>query len=183
MALAIAAAAVASSWLATYTGLPDAPVLFVVLLFAVTLFEPLDLIVQARGRVGASMWTDTLRSLLTFPLQFGLIVPGFGAAGMAYGLAAATFLTVPVLWVLRPNAAGRAEPGDRVEPLVVRQVQHSELVSRTGLRPLRHHPAGLPARARCRRTIRGRAQTHGAGDVRDDGRLERADGSREPPPQ
>ncbi|QSW99708.1 oligosaccharide flippase family protein [Haloterrigena alkaliphila] len=97
MGLAVAVALVTSRWLVSYTGLPEAPVLFVVLLLAVTLFEPLDLMVQARGRVGASMWTDTLRSLLTFPLQLGLILLGLGAAGMAYGLAGATFLTVPIL--------------------------------------------------------------------------------------
>ncbi|WP_339102595.1 oligosaccharide flippase family protein [Haloterrigena salinisoli] len=97
MGLAVGVALVTSRWLVSYTGLPEAPVLFVVLLFAVTLFEPLDLMVQARGRVGASMWTDTLRSLLTFPLQLGLILLGLGAAGMAYGLAGATFLTVPIL--------------------------------------------------------------------------------------
>ena len=110
MAIVCAVALLASNQLVDYTGLPEAPVLFIVLLFAVTLFEPLDLMVQARGRVGASMWTDTLRSLLTFPLQLGLITLGFGAAGMAYGLAAATFLTVPILWYFvraRPVAPGR----------------------------------------------------------------------------
>jgi len=82
----------------SYTGLPDAPILFVVLMASVALYEPIDRVVQARGLVGASMWTDTLRSVLTFPLQLGLILLGFGAAGMAYGLAAATLLSLPVLW-------------------------------------------------------------------------------------
>ncbi|WP_126661925.1 lipopolysaccharide biosynthesis protein [Haloterrigena salifodinae] len=110
MVFVCAVTLVVSNQLVDYTGLPEAPVLFVVLLFAVTLFEPLDLMVQARGRVGASMWTDALRSLLTFPLQLGLILLGLGAAGMAYGLAAATFLTVPILWYfvrVRPVAPGR----------------------------------------------------------------------------
>ena len=96
--LSLVAVVVAAPWLTAYTGLSSAPVLFVVLMAAVALYEPLDSVVQARGLVGASMWTDTLRSLLTFPLQLGLVLLGLGAAGMAYGLAAATVLSVPVLW-------------------------------------------------------------------------------------
>ncbi len=88
----------AATWLVSYTGLPEAPVLFVVLMAAVALYEPIDGIVQARGLIGASMWVDTFRSLLTFPLQLGLVLLGLGAAGMAYGLAAATFLSLPPLW-------------------------------------------------------------------------------------
>ncbi|TMT87165.1 polysaccharide biosynthesis protein [Haloterrigena sp. H1] len=88
----------ASQWLVSYTGIPAAPVLFVVLMGAVTLYEPTDRVVQARGLAGASMWIDTFRSLLTFPLQLGLVLLGLGAAGMAYGLAAATFLSLPALW-------------------------------------------------------------------------------------
>ncbi|MGM0389025.1 MAG: oligosaccharide flippase family protein [Natrinema limicola] len=93
-----AVSVLASQWLVSYTGLAAAPVLFVVLMSAVTLYEPTDRVVQARGLVGASMWVDTFRSLLTFPLQLALVLLGFGAAGMAYGLAAATFLSLPVLW-------------------------------------------------------------------------------------
>lgn len=93
-----AASVFASQWLISYTGLPGAPVLFVVLMGAVTLYEPTDRVVQARGLAGASMWIDTFRSLLTFPLQLGLVLLGLGAAGMAYGLAAATFLSLPALW-------------------------------------------------------------------------------------
>ncbi|QLG48858.1 lipopolysaccharide biosynthesis protein [Natrinema halophilum] len=88
----------ASQWLVSYTGLPEAPVLFVVLMGAVTLYEPTDRVVQSRGLVGASMWIDTFRSLLTFPLQLAFVLLGLGAAGMAYGLAAATFLSLPALW-------------------------------------------------------------------------------------
>ncbi|MFC6718627.1 oligosaccharide flippase family protein [Natrialbaceae archaeon GCM10025810] len=98
IALVAAVAAASSEWLVSYTGLSSAPVLFVALLSTVAFYEPLDSIVQARGLIGASMWTDTLRSILTFPLQLGLVLLGLGAAGMAYGLAAATVLSLPILW-------------------------------------------------------------------------------------
>ncbi|MFC4543256.1 lipopolysaccharide biosynthesis protein [Halosolutus amylolyticus] len=105
-----AAAVFASGWLVSYTGLPEAPVLFVVLMASVTLYEPIDRVVQARGLIGASMWIDTVRSLLTFPIQLALVLLGLGAAGMAYGLAAATFLSVPMLWYfvrVRPTTPSR----------------------------------------------------------------------------
>ncbi|WP_247002226.1 lipopolysaccharide biosynthesis protein [Halosolutus gelatinilyticus] len=98
VALTGACCFVAAEWLISYTGLPEAPVLFVVLMAAVTIYDPLDRVVQARGRISASMWVDTFRSLLTFPFQLALVLLGLGAAGMAYGLAGATILTVPVLW-------------------------------------------------------------------------------------
>ncbi|WP_049921423.1 lipopolysaccharide biosynthesis protein [Halopiger djelfimassiliensis] len=98
IAIAGVATVLGARWLVSYTGLAAAPVLFVVVLLSTTLYEPVDRVVQARGLVGASMWVDTLRSILTFPLQLGLVLLGLGAAGMAYGLAGATFLTVPVLW-------------------------------------------------------------------------------------
>lgn len=95
--VAVVLGVVLAGWLRSYTGLSDAPVLFVLLMLAVMLFEPFERLVQARGLVGAATGIDMLRSYLTFPLQLLLILVGFGAAGMAYGLAGATFLTVPIL--------------------------------------------------------------------------------------
>lgn len=91
-------ALIASNWLIDYTGLPEASVMFVVLLLTVTLYEPIDRVVQAQGQIGLSVWIDTLRSTLTFPLQLAFVLLGFGAAGMAYGLSLATLLVIPVLW-------------------------------------------------------------------------------------
>ncbi|PSP79653.1 polysaccharide biosynthesis protein [Halobacteriales archaeon QS_1_68_20] len=98
--LASAVAVAAADWLRSYTGLPSAPLLFAVLLIAVGLFEPLDKLVKARGKVGAATWADAVRSYLTLPLQVGFVLAGFGAAGMAYGLSAATLTMVPVMWWL-----------------------------------------------------------------------------------
>lgn len=98
--LAAFAALLAAGWLRGYTGLATAPLLFVLLLVATGLYEPFDNLVQARGRIGVAFWVDAVRSFLTLPLQL-LFVAGFGlglgAAGMAYGLAGATYLTVPVI--------------------------------------------------------------------------------------
>lgn len=98
VALAGIALLIGSEWLVGYTGLPAAPVMFALLLVAVTLYEPVEQVVQARGLVGAATWIDTVRSALTFPLQLACVLLGFGAAGMAYGLAAATLLVIPLLW-------------------------------------------------------------------------------------
>lgn len=86
-----------AGWLRSYTGLESAPLLFVLLMLAVMLYEPFEHLVHARGLVGAATGIDTLRSYFTLPLQLLFVFLGFGAAGMAYGLAGGTFLTVPLL--------------------------------------------------------------------------------------
>ena len=62
------------------------------------LFVPSQTLIAAAGMPARQTWNDTLRSLLTFPLQIGFVLAGFSAAGMGYGLAAATFLTAVTAW-------------------------------------------------------------------------------------
>ena len=94
-------------FLTSYTGMENAPVLFALLLVTVGVYEPVEQLVQARGRVGAATWMDTLRSLFTFPLQLACVVLlGLGAAGMAIGLAAASVLVIPLgAYVLKTRPA------------------------------------------------------------------------------
>ena len=82
--------------LVSLSGLSDAPLLFVVLFVSLSLFVPFQGMLTATGRVGLTIWIDLFRSVLTLPLQIVLVLGGFGAAGMAYGLSLATFLSVPV---------------------------------------------------------------------------------------
>jgi len=67
-------------------------VLFVVLGF----FKVTNRVLSARSNFSSAEWADTLRSLFTTPLQLVFVVLlGFGAAGMIYGVTVATALTVP----------------------------------------------------------------------------------------
>lgn len=68
---------------------------FSVLFVAICLFAATNRILSARSNFAASDWSDTLRSLLTTPLQLTFVLLGFGTAGMVYGLTIATALTVP----------------------------------------------------------------------------------------
>lgn len=80
-----------------YTGLTVVVPLFILLLAAESSYDSLALLVQATGRISAATWVDAVRSYITLPLQVGLIILGYGAAGMALGLIGATVLTCPLL--------------------------------------------------------------------------------------
>lgn len=78
------------------TNLKQAPVVFMAIFVALGIFFPVQKMLGAEGWVSKQTWNDTLRSVLTLPLQLWLVFAGFGAAGMGYGLAAATLLVIPV---------------------------------------------------------------------------------------
>lgn len=80
----------------SYTGLERAPEMFSFLMLALSML-PLLALVEATGRIGLTKWVDTFRSYLTLGLQILFVYLGFEAAGMAFGLAAATFLTIPLV--------------------------------------------------------------------------------------
>lgn len=93
------------------TNLEQAPLVFMGLFVALGVFFPVQKMLGAEGRISKQTWNDTLRSVLTLPLQLAFVFTGFGAAGMGYGLAAATLLVVPVaLYFLRvrPTVPSRA---------------------------------------------------------------------------
>ncbi|WP_135854434.1 oligosaccharide flippase family protein [Halorussus salinus] len=93
------------------TNLEQAPVVFVALFVAFGVFYPVQKMLGGEGWISKQTWNDTLRSVLTLPLQLLFVFAGFGAAGMGYGLAAATLLVVPVaLYFLRirPSVPSRS---------------------------------------------------------------------------
>ncbi|WP_440010349.1 oligosaccharide flippase family protein [Halomicrococcus sp. SG-WS-1] len=104
------AALLAGDALADYTGLAAAPLLAVLLLASESTYETVESLVQGRGRISVATWIDALRSVLTLPLQIAL-VSLVGAAGMVYGLAAASLLALPVVSYFvaaRPELPSRA---------------------------------------------------------------------------
>ncbi len=89
-------ATVFHGWLSEYTGVKNALILFVVLLTAKVLYSCFIPVIQARGRIGTSVGIDAIRSYFTFAIQLVLVLSGLSVAGMVYGLAGATFLSIPI---------------------------------------------------------------------------------------
>lgn len=90
------AAFLAAGPLESYTGIEGAALPFVVLLVGEAVYVSAERLLQSRGLIGIATWTDALRSYATFALQLLLVLSGWGAVGMAYGLAAASVLVTPV---------------------------------------------------------------------------------------
>lgn len=86
----------ARDYLIAYTELDGAPLLFLALFGALIFFLPLQSILSAAGWPSKKVWNDTLRSIITLPLQLLLVFSGMGALGMGYGLTGATLLVAPV---------------------------------------------------------------------------------------
>lgn len=108
-ALNVALVVPGMAFVLTYTNIFEIRSLFVpfaVLFVTVTLFAVTNRLLSGRANFSSADWSDTLRSVFTFPLQLGLVLAGFGAAGMVYGLAGATLLTIPyVLYRLEVRPA------------------------------------------------------------------------------
>lgn len=97
--LIAAVMALLRGWFESFTNVPNAAFVFFVLFASSALFVPNQRLIAAIGMPSRQTWNDTLRSLLTFPLQIWFVLVGFGAAGMGYGLAAATLVTGATAWL------------------------------------------------------------------------------------
>lgn len=89
-------AVLGSDLLVERTGLSAAPLLGTVLFLPLLTYSSFQQLLAATGKVGLTNWIDTGRSVGTALFRFVLIVSGFGAAGMAYGLAGSSVLFVGV---------------------------------------------------------------------------------------
>jgi O-antigen/teichoic acid export membrane protein len=85
--------------LVAYTGLRNAPVLFLAMFVPVAFFYPFQDMVIARGLLGRAIAIGTLRSVASFALRLLLVLAGLGGAGMALGYGGATLLVLPVLFL------------------------------------------------------------------------------------
>ncbi|QRV13994.1 oligosaccharide flippase family protein [Haloterrigena salifodinae] len=88
------------------TNVENGATVFLLLSVSIGWFLPIQKLIGGAGYPAFQIWNDTLRSVLTLPLQLAFVLTGAGAAGMGYGLAGATLLTIPVgLFVIRVRPA------------------------------------------------------------------------------
>lgn len=78
-----------------YVGIAFAWVALLTLFVGEGFFALVGPVLHGRGRVGATLWIDALRSVLTLPLQVGLLLL-YGVYGVVAGLALASVAVVPV---------------------------------------------------------------------------------------
>lgn len=86
----------------SYIGNEYAHLFMVSLLVALSLQETMSNVYSSTGKVGFVTWVDSLRSLITIPLQIGLILIGLDLFGMVFGLVFASLVT-PILIFYRLN--------------------------------------------------------------------------------
>lgn len=93
-------ALIGHEYLLSQTSVPNAGIVFVLLLLSIILFVFFQNLVGAAGQPARQIWLDTFRSVLTLPLQLVFVTAGFGAAGMGYGLASASLIGFGIAYYL-----------------------------------------------------------------------------------
>lgn len=81
--------------LASFTGLDDAWVLLAVLFFGVVAYGTTLEMLKVTANFGVASWTLAGRDVLRVLAQAGLVLAGFGVAGMVGGMVAANLLLLP----------------------------------------------------------------------------------------
>lgn len=99
-AIALVGGVTVSPWLIPRTGIEDAGLLFVVLFVSTACFESAQTILSATGRLSLESATDVLGSLVTLPVQVGLVLLGLGVMGMTVGFAVGNLVAAIVSLVL-----------------------------------------------------------------------------------
>lgn len=82
--------------LARMTAMSDAWIVFVILFITIISFIAIQNLLGASGQPAVQIWLDTIRSVVTLPLQLIFVLGGLGASGMGYGLAGASIVTVGI---------------------------------------------------------------------------------------
>lgn len=82
----------------SYIGFSRAPSAFIAVLLAFAIYNSVESLLTANGRIGRAAWIDAFRSAVTITIQVSLIFVGLGAAGIAYGFAIATLITSILLY-------------------------------------------------------------------------------------
>lgn len=82
-----------------FFGIRNGALLLALTLVGASTFKITQQLLSGTGQFGNAVGFDMLRSVLTIPLQVGLVVLGLGVAGMVFGLTIASLVLVPILLV------------------------------------------------------------------------------------
>lgn len=97
--------------LVSYTGIPNAASLAIVLFVGLALFLPLQFLLAGTGKFGVTNWIDLLREVTKTVFQSVLVLLGLGVLGMTIGFTVATVLCIPIIFYflgIRPSIPTRA---------------------------------------------------------------------------
>jgi len=82
--------------LVAYVGIESAATLLVLYFASEILYGTFVPVLQAKGKVGFAYGMDAFRSYVEIPVQFALVVLGFGVNGLIAGLVTANLIATPV---------------------------------------------------------------------------------------
>lgn len=99
-AITLVSAFLLSPIITSHTGNTDSWVYLTVLFVGIISFTASLQVLKATKHFGTSTWVEAVRDIVRVILQGGLVISGFGVAGMVGGITVANLLIVPVVFYL-----------------------------------------------------------------------------------